>query len=197
MKLTARKVSVMEKELAALAIDTQRQLQLLAGGTINYSPIQDLNGLIEDANLKIISLIKEMETIHEVRFALRALISDFNTANGVNDLLLNIEEAKVNMAMYNSLSTNRVLTSQMLTLEFSRSEIFKQMMLNGDSNANAMQMFNINTMVEPTLNYIKQKQKECKFVLTALQDELAFINSSKTIDLSDELVDSLKALNQI
>jgi hypothetical protein len=197
MKLTARKVSVMEKELAALAIDTQRQLQLLAGGTINYSPIQDLNGLIEDANLKIISLIKEMETIHEVRFALRALISDFNTANGVNDLLLNIEEAKVNMAMYNSLSTNRVLTSQMLTLEFSRSEIFKQMMLKGDSNTNAMQMFNINTMVEPTLNYIKQKQKECKFVLTTLQDELAFINSSKTIDLSDELVDSLKALNQI
>jgi hypothetical protein len=199
MKLTARKVSVMEKELAALAVDTQRQLQLLAGGTTNYSPMQDLGVLITDTNLKIVSLIEEMERIHEVRFALRALISDFNTEHGVNDLLLSIEEAKVNMAMYNSLSTNRVLTSQMLNLELSRTVIFKQMMFDGNSNANAnvMQTFNIVTMSESTLDFVKQKQKECKFALTALQDELAFINSSKTIDLSDELVDSLKELNQI
>jgi hypothetical protein len=199
MKLTARKVSVMEKELAALAVDTQRQLQLLAGGTTNYSPMQDLGVLITDTNLKIVSLIEEMERIHEVRFALHALISDFNTEHGVNDLLLSIEEAKVNMAMYNSLSTNRVLTSQMLNLELSRTVIFKQMMFDGNSNANAnvMQTFNIVTMSESTLDFVKQKQKECKFALTALQDELAFINSSKTIDLSDELVDSLKELNQI
>jgi hypothetical protein len=199
MKLTARKVSVMEKELAALAVDTQRQLQLLAGGTTNYSPMQDLGVLITDTNLKIVSLIEEMERIHEVRFALRALISDFNAEHGVNDLLLSIEEAKVNMAMYNSLSTNRVLTSQMLNLELSRTVIFKQMMFDGNSNANAnvMQTFNIVTLSESTLDFVKQKQKECKFALTALQDELAFINSSKTIDLSDELVDSLKELNQI
>jgi hypothetical protein len=199
MKLTARKVSVMEKELAALAIDTQRQLQFLGGGTTNYSPMQDLGILIADTNLKIVSLIEEMECIHKVRFALRALISNFNAEQGVNDLLLKIEEAKVNMVMYNSLSTNRVLTSQMLNLELSRSEIFKQMMLEGNPNVNTnvMQTFNITTMTESTLDFVKQKQKECKFVLTALQDELAFINSSKTIDLSDELVDSLKALNQI
>jgi hypothetical protein len=197
MKLTARKISVMEKELAVKAMDTQRQLQLLSGGTTNYSPMQEISILIEDANFKIISLIGEMEIIHKTRFALRTLISNFNAEQGVNDLLLKIEEAKVNMAMYNLLSTNRILTSQMLTLELSRSEIFKQMILKGDSNANAMQTFNITTMAEPTLNFVKQKQKECKFVLTALQDELAFINSSKTIELSEELVNSLKELNQI
>jgi hypothetical protein len=132
-----------------------------------------------------------------VRFALRTLISNFNVEHGVNDLLLKIEEAKVNMAMYNLLSTYRILTSQMLNLELSRSEIFKQMILKGDSNTNAMQTFNIATMSESTLNFVKQKQKECKLVLTALQDELAFINSSKTVDLSEELVNSLKELNLI
>jgi hypothetical protein len=197
MKLTARKISVMEKELAVKAIDTQHQLQLLSGGTINYSPMQEVSPLIEEANLKIISLVGEMERIHQVRFALRTLISNFNVEHGVNDLLLKIEEAKVNMAMYNLLSTYRILTSQMLNLELSRSEIFKQMILKGDSNTNAMQTFNIATMSESTLNFVKQKQKECKLVLTALQDELAFINSSKTVDLSEELVNSLKELNLI
>jgi fructosamine-3-kinase len=68
---------------------------------------------------------------------------------------------------------------------------------NSNANANAMQTFNIVTMSESTLDFVKQKQKECKFALTALQDELAFINSSKTIDVPDDLVNSLKELNQI
>lgn len=191
MKLTVRKISSLEKELNSEIGNSIFSFNNFMLSEKVLSIFSNTGEELDKYRKDFFNSKNELFKKVYVRFALRKLISEFNSKNGINEMLTEIEEFKTYVRLLqNAKGLNTINEGKLLSLEMQ----MKSMMNNLSNHVGTIQS---SFLKEEDKKKLSKELSDANVKIREIQDKIAYLNSTKEILIEQNLVNNLKELNLI
>ncbi len=201
-QFSLRRLSKMVKAVDVLINEAREDINRSTSVSINvHDELDSIQTQVRDSGMEFGNATDRFGELLSLRTTLRLIIGAANQANGVNDLVTELQMVNTALALYqhlkNSHGHKEMLSNENLSRrvqaardrpETARVEVGYGAFggRGGDDDSLIM-----TTLSEDSLDWVKSSLGEAKFRSEAIVDQLERINTSIMIEISDHVVDAL------